>query len=97
MKKLVYILSFIFLAFIATPTLVVCIDNSVDVSAAFNVNEEESSSNYNFFEIHFEETNHRSNYDSIHFLQEQKIVDHYFDQDYHNVFLDVISPPPKEA
>ncbi|MDT0641993.1 hypothetical protein RM553_04030 [Zunongwangia sp. F363] len=97
MKKLVFILSFIFLAFIATPTLVVCIDKSVDVSAAFNVNEEENSSNYNFFEFHFQQNNHPSNYESIHFLQERKVVDHYFDQDYHNIFLDVISPPPKAA
>ncbi|MDT0649419.1 hypothetical protein [Autumnicola edwardsiae] len=95
-KKVAYILSFIFLVFIATPTIVVCIDKSVDVSAAFLVNEEETPSGYNFFEFNFEE-NHHSNYESIHFLQERKVVDHYYHLNYHNVFLEVVSPPPKRA
>ncbi|MDT0685303.1 hypothetical protein [Autumnicola psychrophila] len=89
-----FILSFLFLAFLATPTIVVCIDKSVDVSAAFLVNEEENSSGYNFFEFNFEK-DHNSNYESIHFLQERKFVDNYFHLNYHNVFLEVVSPPPK--
>ncbi|MDT0691266.1 hypothetical protein RM549_15830 [Salegentibacter sp. F188] len=95
-KKVAYILSFIFFVFIATPIVVVCIDKTVDISAAFLANEEESSSGNNFFEFNFEE-NHHSNYESIHFLQELKVVDHYFHMKYHNVFLEVVSPPPKLA
>lgn len=84
------------MAFIATPSIVAYIDNSVDISYAFNVNEEESSSkNQINLEFHLEEQN--SNYTSIHYLQEHQDTGDFYTENYPIVFLDVIYPPPKHA
>ena len=40
MKKIAYILSFIFLSFVAGPTIISLLDDSVDVSFAFTANED---------------------------------------------------------
>jgi hypothetical protein len=96
MKRMAYILTFVFMAFIATPSIVAYIDNSVDVSFAFNVNEEESSSkNQINLEFNLEEQN--TNYTSIHFLQEQDYTGDFYTENYPVVFLDVVFPPPKNA
>lgn len=72
------------------------IDRSVDISIAYNVNEEESSSkNQITFEYNIEEMD--SNYESIHFLQISKVNGHYYKENTYNVFLSVTSPPPKRA
>lgn len=95
-KKLAAILAFIFLGFLATPTIISVIDSSIDISLVFNINEEESSSkNQINMEYRLEET--ASNYESIHFLQEQKNPGHFYTEAYPIIFLDVISPPPKQA
>ncbi|MBZ9629566.1 hypothetical protein LB465_02150 [Salegentibacter sp. LM13S] len=96
MKRLAYILTFIFIAFIATPSIVAYIDNSVDVSFAFNVNEEESSSK-NQINLEFNVEEQHTNYASIHFLQEQDYTGDFYTESYPVVFLDVIFPPPKNA
>ncbi len=96
MKKLAYILTFVFLAFIATPSIVAYIDNSVDVSFAFNVNEEESSSK-NEINLEFNLEEHHSNYASIQYLQEHSNTEDFYTESYPIVFLDVIFPPPKNA
>lgn len=95
-KKLAVIFAFLFLGFLATPTIIAFIDNSVDITVVFNVNEEESSSkNQISLEYNLEET--PSNYESIHFLQEQKNPGHFYTEAYPVIVLDVISPPPKQA
>lgn len=94
-KKTAYILAFLFVAFLATPSFVVLIDKSADVSMAFSVNEEESSKTQINLEFNLEETH--SNYLSIHFLQEQKNPGHFYTEAYPVVFLEVISPPPKQV
>ena len=96
MKMWAYILSFIFMAFIATPTIVAYIDNSVDISFAFNVNEEESSSK-NQINLEFNLEKHNSNYASIQYLQRNTFIKDYYSHSYPSVFLDVICPPPKQA
>lgn len=95
MKKLAYILAFLFIAFLATPTAVVLIDKSADVSMAFSVNEEESSKTQINLEYLVEDS--PSNYESIHFLQEQKNPGHYYAEAYPVVVIDVLSPPPKQV
>ncbi len=96
MIRIAYILSILFVVFLITPSVVAYIDNSIDVSVAYNVNEEESSSQGNIsFEYHYAET--QSNYHSIHFLPEQDGPDHFYDEAYPVVDLDVLSPPPKRA
>ncbi|HSP11446.1 MAG TPA: hypothetical protein VLO29_02885 [Salegentibacter sp.] len=94
-RKLAYILAFLFVTFLATPTFVVLIDKSADVSMAFSVNEEESSKTQINLEFQVEES--PSNYASIHFLQEQKNPGHYYAEAYPVVCIDVISPPPRQV
>jgi hypothetical protein len=96
MKRMAYILTFVFMAFIATPSIVAYIDNSVDVSFAFNVNEEESSSK-NEINLEFNLEEHHSNYISIQYLQEHTHTEDIYRESYPIVFLDVICPPPKSA
>lgn len=84
------------MAFLATPTIVAYIDNSVDISFAFNVNEEESSSK-NQINLEFNVEEQPNNYASIHFLQKQDFNGDFYTESYPVVFLDVIFPPPKNA
>ncbi|QYA24763.1 hypothetical protein G3I01_04325 [Gramella sp. MT6] len=96
MKKFVYILSFLFISFLFTPSVVALLDRNVDISIAYNVNEEESSSkNQISFEYNIEEMD--SNYESIHFLQIRKTDGHYYKENVYDVCLTVSSPPPKLA
>ncbi|APG60705.1 hypothetical protein LPB144_09955 [Christiangramia salexigens] len=82
--------------FLFTPTIVALIDRNVDISVAYNVNEEESSSkNQISFEYTLEKND--SNYESIHFLQIRKLDGHYYKENKYNVFLQINSPPPKIA
>lgn len=82
------------MSFVAGPTIMTCIDNSVDVSAAFTASEEENSSkNLLSMEYFIEETH--SNQQSILFLKQQQENEFSYKEDYHQVFLDVLSPPPK--
>lgn len=96
MKKIAQLLLFVFVLFLATPTVVTYIDNDIDVSMAFTANEEENSSKT---QIGFEYTlhDHDPTYASIHFLQEQTALNHSYKEGYRLVFLDVLSPPPKQA
>lgn len=82
-----------FSVFIVTPSLVTYFNCSVDVSLAFTANEEENSTK-NHIDLKYEEF--PSNYKSIHFLQEQDGQGDIHKGDYHDVFLDVISPPPQQ-
>lgn len=95
MKKVAYIIAFIFVSFLATPTVVALIDNTVDISFAFNANEEENSKHQ--ITLEFDIKNHHSNYESIRYLQEQGGEGHHYLENYRSVSLDVISPPPKQA
>ncbi|MFV8225444.1 hypothetical protein [Christiangramia aquimixticola] len=94
MKTFAYVLSFIFVSFLFTPSLVALIDRDIDISLAYDVNEEESSSkNQISFEYNLEELH--SNCESIHFLKEHNEDVHYYHENCYLVFLDILSPPPK--
>ena len=96
MRSVALALSIIFMTFVAGPTVVKLIDDSVDVSFAFTANEEESSSkNLITFESLIEEI--YSNRDSIEYLRIHQAERYSYSEDYHQVFLEVISPPPKNA
>ncbi len=95
-KNFAYILSFVFISFLFTPSIIALVDSSVDISIAYKVNEEESSSkNQITFEYTIEEMD--SNYESIHFLQTRGIDRHYYEENVYDVFLSVTSPPPKKS
>lgn len=94
MKNIACILSFIFLSFVAGPTIISLIDDTVDVSFAFTANEEENSSkNLVSFESLLEEA--YSNHASIEYLRTHPKEGYSYEEDYHQVFLEVVSPPPK--
>lgn len=96
MKLFAYILGFIFISFLFAPTVVALIDRNVDISIAYNVNEEESSSK-NQITLEYTAEEMSSNYESIHYLQIRKMDGHYYKENGYKVFLSVISPPPKIA
>ncbi len=67
----------------------------MDISFAYNVNEEENSSkNQINFEFHIQDI--KSNEESISFLKEHE-NDHYYYEKAYRVVLNVLSPPPKQA
>ncbi len=93
-KKLALILTLLFISFLFTPSLIALTNRHVDISIAFNVNEEESTSKKQVtLEYSSEEVD--SNYDSIHFLQTRKIDGHYYQENVYDVCLTVSYPPPK--
>ncbi|MFZ0489346.1 MAG: hypothetical protein WBV11_07910 [Salegentibacter sp.] len=93
MKKFAYILTFIFMAVIALPTIVALVDDKASI--VFAIDEEEKSKEKIAFEFDLKELH--SNYESIRFLKEQQDDLHQYLDNYRPVFLDVISPPPKQA
>jgi hypothetical protein len=94
LKNIAYILSFIFLSFVSGPTIISLIDDSVDISFAFIVNEEENSSkNLVSFESLVEES--YSNHASIEYLRTHQKQGYSYKKNYHRVYLEVVSPPPK--
>ncbi|GAA4311027.1 hypothetical protein GCM10023115_33460 [Pontixanthobacter gangjinensis] len=76
--------------------MITLIDRNVDISIAYNLNEEESSTK-NQINLEYTLEESFSNYESIHFLQIQKTDGHYYKEINYNVFLSISSPPPKQA
>ena len=96
MKKTAFFFLVLFAGFLATPTFITYVDKNADISMAFTANEEENSSKTQLvFEYTFHES-HPGNL-GLHFLQEQSALIHYYNQAAKLVFLDVLSPPPKQA
>ena len=96
MNKIAIFLVILFAGFLATPTIVTYLDESVDVSIAFTANEEENSAkNQIVFEYNIEDSNSMSI--SLHFLQEQAAFNHFHKDGAKLITLDVLSPPPKQA
>ena len=95
MKKSAFFFLLLFTGFLATPTIVSYVDENVDISMAFTANEEENSSKTQLvFEYTINDSPHNL---SLHFLQEQSALIHYYNQAEKLVFLEVLSPPPKQA
>ena len=94
LKKVAYILSLIFLSFVAGPTIVSVIDDTVDISFAFTANEEENSlKNSVSFESLVEEV--YSNHASIEYLRTHQKGRYAYEKYYKQIYLEVFSPPPK--
>ncbi len=68
----------------------------MDISIAYNVNEEENSAK-NQINLEYTIEEALSNYESIHFLQIRKVDGHYYKENRYKVFLTISSPPPKIA
>lgn len=86
----------LFLAFVATPSVITYLDESIDISLAFTANEEENSTKTEVaFEYIVQIDNRHTT--SLHFLQEQTAFNHIYKEVYRLVYLDIVSPPPKQA
>lgn len=93
MKTFAYILGFIFISFLFAPTVIALVDKNADVSIAYNMDEEETSSkNLIDFEFHVNEL--RGNEESISYLKDHEDSHYYFEKRY-DVSLKILSPPPR--
>ncbi|GAB2761716.1 hypothetical protein [Salinimicrobium soli] len=96
MKNIAVLLSIVFMSFVAGPTVVALIDDTVDMSFAFTANEEENSSkNLLSFESLMEES--YSNHASIRYLRTHSQQEFSYLEGSHQVYLEVISPPPQSV
>jgi len=80
----------IFMAFIAAPTIIATIDDSVDISLFYNVNEEEESGNFKLIfqdKTDFFETNYDGN--------ALRSLTGYTFKNYPKPHLNLITPPPE--
>lgn len=85
----------IFLGFLATPSIVTFIDKDANIAAAFTANEEENSSKTELvFEYNLKDSH--SHHFSFSFFKEQKF-NFYYKKGYRPIYLDILSPPPKQV
>ena len=96
MNKIAFFFFFVFTGFIFTPTVVSYIDQDVDISLAYTANEEENSvKNHVTLEFILQDS---SNSDlGSQFLLAKSSKEHYFQVASEMIFLDVTSPPPRQA
>lgn len=86
----------IFLGFLATPSIVTFIDKDANIAAAFTANEEENSSKTELvFEYIFKDPH--SHHSSFNFFKEQTAFSYYYKKGYRPIYLDILSPPPKQV
>lgn len=94
-KNLALLFLTVFLGFLATPSIVTFIDRDVDISTAFTANEEENSSKTELlFEYNLRESN--PNQVSISFFKVQSAFSFYYKKGYRPIYLEILSPPPKQ-
>ncbi|WP_452224870.1 hypothetical protein [Lacinutrix chionoecetis] len=88
-KKIVSIaFSVFFLLFIAAPTVVTIVDDTIDTSIFYSVTEEENKS----FELTINETSYEN---EAFFVSMQKQHLEYYFKKYPKPHLNLISPPPE--
>jgi len=95
-KKIVSIfLSIIFLLFIVTPTIIVLVDDTIDVSIAFSASEEEEKGNEKNLDIEVLFSNLKANESDLVFAVSENNLGYYF-KNYPKPHLILISPPPEQ-
>jgi hypothetical protein len=95
-KKIVSIfLSVIFLLFIVTPTVIVMVDDTIDVSIAFSASEEEEKGNEKNLDIEVLFSNLKANESDLVFAVSENNLGYYF-KNYPKPHLNLISPPPEQ-
>ncbi|WP_250433452.1 hypothetical protein [Hanstruepera flava] len=87
-KTIAILFSILFLAFITAPTIIIAVDDSVDVSIFYSVTEEENEN----LKLAFTDNNFESENISIAVVQENS---GYFFKNYQKPHLNLISPPPE--
>ncbi|OEK09538.1 hypothetical protein A8C32_12590 [Flavivirga aquatica] len=88
------ILSLIFVAFLVAPTIIVMVDDSVDISFFYDSSDEEEKGNEKNKDIEilvFKDFHCEADFDS---LEEENILEYFF-KNYPKPHLNLISPPPE--
>ena len=95
-KKIVSItLAVIFLLFIVTPTVIIMVDDSIDVSMAFSTSEEEEKGNEKHLDIEILFSKLKTNESDIVVAYSKNNLGYYYKQ-YPKPHLNLISPPPEQ-
>ncbi len=95
-KKVVSIfLSVIFLLLIVTPTIIVMVDDTIDISIAFSASEEEEKGNEKNLDIEVLFSKLKTNESDLVFAIRENNLGYYF-KNYPKPHLNLISPPPEQ-
>ena len=100
MKAFIGIIIVLFFSFLATPTIVSLLDDSSDISIAYDLNEEEKELDKELeLELELQEVKAGPNEFAFSFLntikESSKVIPNNL-QIHKNVFGDVFSPPPEQ-
>ncbi|MGY0391079.1 hypothetical protein ACW5R3_00795 [Bizionia sp. KMM 8389] len=88
-KKVIAILfSVLFVTFITAPSIIVAVDDSVDVSMFYSIAEEENEN----FKFPLSNNNH-DDFDGVFTTESKEYLGYYF-KNYTKPYLNFISPPP---
>ncbi len=91
------LLLLVFTSFLVTPAIISLSGNQAEVLTFFSMNEEENSNKMPKPNFVFDIEKIQSNCNSLEFLKKQQNRDGFQIDSYSNVFLDVVSPPPRKA
>ena len=95
-KKIVSItLAVIFLLFIVTPTVIIMVDDSIDVSMVFSSSEEEEKGNEKHLDIEILFSKLKTNESDFVIAISKDNLGYYYKQ-YPKPHLNLISPPPEQ-
>ncbi|MFD2822638.1 hypothetical protein ACFS5M_03095 [Lacinutrix iliipiscaria] len=91
-KGISIFLSVIFLLFIATPTIITIVDDTVDISIIFSTSEEENQNHLNVETLFL---NKKMNELGLVFTSTENNLGYFF-KNYPKPHLNLISPPPEQ-
>lgn len=87
-------LSVVFLLFIAAPTILLIADDTIDISVAFSISEEEEKGNENHLDIEvLFSAEKKTNESNLGFVSAKNNVGYYYKK-HPKLHLNLISPPP---
>jgi len=89
-RTIAILFSFLFLAFITAPSIIIAIDDTADVSIFYNVAEEENE----ILKLPFPESDCNDLY-KVFFTDANEYLGYYF-KNYPKPHLNIISPPPEQ-
>ena len=93
-KRIVSILlSTMFLLFIAAPTIITMVDDTIDVSVIFSASEEEEKGNEKNIDVEVLFSNEAANDSDLVYITIENNLEYYFKK-YPKPHLNLISPPP---
>ena len=87
------LLSTMFLLFIAAPTIITMVDDTIDVSIIFSASEEEEKGNEKHIDVELLFSNDATNDSDLVYLSIENNLGYYFKK-YPKPHLNLISPPP---